>query len=166
MSAEQPEPPTTLLSSSPSSLSPTTSPLIEGLPRKSFTAQYCRKEKASIDELEEYFKQMREDFDSCNPIRWWVSQRGQSPRLFQLTHDILCIPGELFAQWNNSCWSVDSRFCCCCREDILRWTGHNLPSACKSAHRYHLGSHACQEVSPPCLDQTQSLLCVLNVVNI
>ena len=78
-------------------------PLIEGLPQKSFTAQYRRKEKASVNELEEYFKQMREDFDSCNPIQWWVGWRGQFPWLFQLARDILCIPGELFAQWNNSC---------------------------------------------------------------
>ena len=98
MSAEQPEPPTTLSSSSSSSLSPTMLPLIEGLPQKSFTAQYRRKEKASVNELEEYFKQMREDFDSCNPIQWWVGWRGQFPWLFQLARDILCIPGELFAQ--------------------------------------------------------------------
>jgi len=41
-----------------------------GLPQKSFTARYCRKEKTSINELEEYFKHPMKDFEACNPIHW------------------------------------------------------------------------------------------------
>jgi hypothetical protein len=70
-------------------------PIAVGSPQKSFTARYCRKEKASINELEEYFKLPAEDFDACNPIHWWIGQRAQFPNLFCVACDILCIPGEL-----------------------------------------------------------------------
>ena len=81
------------MSSAPSMPVPTTPP-VEGSPQKSFTAQYRRKEKSSHNELEEYFKLPAEDFDTCNPIHWWVGRRSQFPCLFHLAHDILCIPGE------------------------------------------------------------------------
>jgi hypothetical protein len=65
-----------------------------GSPQKSFTARYRRKEKAATNELDEFFKLPAEDFDACNPIRWWVGRRGQFPHLFRLARDVLCIPGE------------------------------------------------------------------------
>jgi hAT family C-terminal dimerisation region len=65
-----------------------------GSPQKCFTARYRRKEKASINELEEYFKLPAEDFDACNPIRWWFGRRAQFPNLFRMACDILCIPGK------------------------------------------------------------------------
>jgi hAT family C-terminal dimerisation region len=77
------------------SLSAQTLPIM-GSPQHSFTARYRRKEKASINELEEYFKLPAEDFDTCNPIQWWMGRRAQFPNLFRLARDILCIPGELF----------------------------------------------------------------------
>ena len=83
--------------STPSSVpspSAQTLPAIVGSPQKSFTAQYHRKEKTSINELEEYFKLPAEDFDTCNPVQWCMGRRAQFPRLFCLAHDILCIPGE------------------------------------------------------------------------
>jgi hypothetical protein len=49
------------------SLSAQTSPIM-GSPQKSFIAQYHRKEKASINELEEYFKLPAEDFNTCDPV--------------------------------------------------------------------------------------------------
>jgi hypothetical protein len=70
-------------------------PIESGSPQKSFTARYRRKEKASINELEEYFKLPTEDFDACNPIHWWVGRRAQFPNLFCMARDVLCIPGEL-----------------------------------------------------------------------
>jgi len=66
---------------------------MDGSPQKSFTAQYRRKDKYPINELDKYFKLPAEDFDTCDPIRWWVGRRSQFPRLFQLARDILCIPG-------------------------------------------------------------------------
>ena len=67
-----------------------------GSPQKSFTARYRRKETASINELEEYFKLPTEDFDACDPIRWWMGRRAQFPNLFRLARDVLCIPGAFF----------------------------------------------------------------------
>jgi hypothetical protein len=63
----------TPMSPAPSTPVPTTPPL-EGLPQKSFTARYHRKEKSSHNELEEYFKLPAKDFNTCNPIHWWVGQ--------------------------------------------------------------------------------------------
>jgi hypothetical protein len=71
-------------------------PTIVGSPQKSFTARYRRKEKTSINELEEYFKLLAEDFDACNPIQWWTGRRAQFPNLFCMARDILCIPGEFY----------------------------------------------------------------------
>ena len=65
-----------------------------GSSKKSFTARYRRKDKPAVNELEEYFKLPLEDFDACDPIRWWVSWRAQFPNLYCLACDILCIPGE------------------------------------------------------------------------
>jgi len=82
-------------SATPSSPPPTVVQALpmDGSPQKSFTARYRRKEKYSTNELEEYFKLPAEDFDTCNPIQWWVGRRSQFPRLFRLACDILCIPG-------------------------------------------------------------------------
>jgi hypothetical protein len=77
----------------PTSSVPTLPPLA-GSPQKSFTARYRRKGKSATNELEEYFKLPVEDFDTCNPIHWWVGRRAQFPNLFCLARDILCIPGE------------------------------------------------------------------------
>ena len=68
--------------------------MVAGSPQKCFTARYRRKEKASINELEEYFKLPAEDFDACHPIRWWFGRRAQFPNLFRMACDILCIPGK------------------------------------------------------------------------
>ena len=65
------------LSSAPSTPVPTT-PHVEGLPQKSITARYRRKEKSSHNELEEYLKLPAEDFDTCNPIHWWVGRSTKS----------------------------------------------------------------------------------------
>ncbi|KAH9011213.1 hypothetical protein EDB83DRAFT_2530379 [Lactarius deliciosus] len=59
--------------SAPSASALLTAQSIEGSPQKSFTARYCRKEKGSTNELKEYFKLPAEDFNTCDPILWWVS---------------------------------------------------------------------------------------------
>ena len=43
-------------------------PMTHGSPQKSFTARYHRKEKASINELKEYFKLPAKNFNACNLI--------------------------------------------------------------------------------------------------
>lgn len=59
----------------------------------SFTARYKRKDNWDRDELSEYFKLPREDWELCNPLQWWVGRRAQFPRLFCLARDLLAIPG-------------------------------------------------------------------------
>ena len=45
---------------------------MDGLPQKSFTAWYRQRENHPMNKLEEYFKLPAEDFNTCNPIQWWV----------------------------------------------------------------------------------------------
>jgi hypothetical protein len=45
------------------------------------------------DELEEYFKLPREDFDTCQPLQWWVGWQSQFPSLYCLACDVFSIPG-------------------------------------------------------------------------
>ena len=65
-------------------------------PQKNFTLRFQRKTKAAADELEDYFKLPAEDFESCNPVHWWMGRRAQFPNLFWLVRDLLCIPGKLY----------------------------------------------------------------------
>jgi len=58
-----------------------------------FTSRYKKKDQLSRNELEEFFKLQREDFDSCNPLQWWVGRKAQFPSLFCLARDLLSIPG-------------------------------------------------------------------------
>jgi len=70
---------------------------VDSSPQKvNFTARYQKAPRASVNELEEYFKLPREDFETCDPIKWWVGRRSQFPNLFVLACDILAIPGKLF----------------------------------------------------------------------
>lgn len=114
----------------PPSSSRQSAPLIAGSPQKSFTDRYRRKEKASINELEEYFKLPMEDFEACDPIRWWVGRRAQFPSLFCMARDVLCIPGKLSLSHMGHILKCLSRFCCFCRKDLLGRPGHNISSAC------------------------------------
>jgi hypothetical protein len=63
--------------------------------QSSFTARYRKAPRASVNELEEYFKLPREDFETCNPVKWWLARRSQFPNLFLLARDLLAIPGKL-----------------------------------------------------------------------
>ena len=45
----------------------------DGSPSKvNFTSRYKKKDRVLRDKLEEYFKLLCEDFDSCKPVQWWV----------------------------------------------------------------------------------------------
>ena len=68
----------------------TTSSTMDGV---NFTSRYKKKDQLSRDELEEYFKLPREDFDTCKPLQWWVRRRAQFPALYCLARDLLTIPG-------------------------------------------------------------------------
>ena len=72
-----------------------------GSPKKvNFTARYQKKDRGEVDELEEYYKLPREDFDSCDPLQWWLGHRAQFPNLYRLVCDIFSIPGT--RQTSNS----------------------------------------------------------------
>ena len=36
-----------------------------------FTSRYQKKDYVVVNELDEYFKLPREDFDTCEPLNWW-----------------------------------------------------------------------------------------------
>jgi hypothetical protein len=40
----------------------------------SFTAKYKRKDNWDRDELSEYFRLLRENWELCNPLQWWVGR--------------------------------------------------------------------------------------------
>ena len=80
-------------------------PMAAGSPQKSFTAQYHRKENASINELKEYFKLPAKDFNAYDLIHWWISRHAQFPNHFCMARDILCIPSEFagFCMCHSTC---------------------------------------------------------------
>ncbi|KIL55008.1 hypothetical protein M378DRAFT_201131 [Amanita muscaria Koide BX008] len=59
-----------------------------------FTARYRKQSSTRRDQLDEYFALPREDFDTCDPISWWVGRRSQFPDLFVFARDLLAIPGS------------------------------------------------------------------------
>jgi hypothetical protein len=74
----------------------TISSAVDGSPSKvNFTSRYKKKDQLQRDELEEYFKLPREDFDTCKPLQWWVGRQAQFPSLYCLARDLLTIPGRV-----------------------------------------------------------------------
>jgi hypothetical protein len=59
-----------------------------------FTAQYKKQPPVMNDELKVFYKLPQEDFNTCDPIRWWAGHRSQFPNLSCLACDILAIPGK------------------------------------------------------------------------
>jgi hypothetical protein len=74
-------------------------------PQKNFTSRFQRKAKVAINELDEFFKLPQEDFETCNPIQWWLGRRAQFPNLFWLARDILCIPGCVLSYYYSKVFS-------------------------------------------------------------
>ena len=58
-----------------------------------FTARYRQQPRATVNELEEFFSLLQEDFETCDPLQWWARCRSQFPNLSRFAHDILSIPG-------------------------------------------------------------------------
>lgn len=59
-------------------------------------SRYRRKERAIMNELDEFWRLPQEDMDTCDPIKWWYSRRLQFPSLYRLARDVLSIPGKPF----------------------------------------------------------------------
>jgi len=79
--------------SATASLSSVTSSSSSGSPQKNFTARFQRK-RAPTNELTEFWNLPQEDFDTCDPLRWWHGRRAQFPHLYRLVRDIFSIPGN------------------------------------------------------------------------
>jgi hypothetical protein len=62
--------------------------------RVDFTSRYRNLPQAFTDEVQEYFKLPRANFDSCDPLQWWAGRCSQFPNLSCFARDILSIPGE------------------------------------------------------------------------
>ena len=75
------------------SLSSITSSSSSGSPQKIYTARFQRKH-TSTDELTEFWNLPQEDFNTCDPLRWWHGRRAQFPQLYHLVRDIFSIPGN------------------------------------------------------------------------
>jgi hypothetical protein len=111
-----------------------------GSPEKvNFTARYKKMDRVVVDELEEYFKLPREDFDSCKPLQWWLGRRSQFPNLYCLVCDVFSIPGEIFFMISAAVCLIfpSSRFCRCSRAYIFGRTRHNLFKAGKFSARHY-----------------------------
>ena len=79
---------------------------MNGSPQKvDFTSRYRNLPQAFTDEVQEYFKLPRENFDTCDPLQWWAGRRSQFPNLSRFARDILSIPGkfttDLFSLFNH-----------------------------------------------------------------
>jgi hypothetical protein len=79
-----------------------------------FTSRYKREERLDRDELAEYFKLQREDWDAVNPLQWWVERRAQFPCLYKLARDLLTIPGKCLSLLFLVCNILNA-------PQVLRW---------------------------------------------
>ena len=57
-----------------------------GSPQKNFTAGFQRK-RTSPDELLEFWSLPQEDFETIDPLQWWLGRRAQFPWLYCLARD-------------------------------------------------------------------------------
>lgn len=87
--------PSRLSATASSSMLSITSESNTGSPTKNYTARFQRK-RVTSDELTEFWNLPQEDFQSCDPVRWWYGRRAQFPNLYHLARDILSIPGISF----------------------------------------------------------------------
>ena len=62
--------------------------------RVNFTSWFKQHISATQNELDEYFKLSQEDFDTCDPLKWWAGHCAQFPNLSHFACDLLGIPGK------------------------------------------------------------------------
>ena len=47
-----------------------------------------------LNEIGEFLKFPREDFEYCKLLQWWLGRRSQFPNLYRLVRDIFSTPDE------------------------------------------------------------------------
>lgn len=62
-----------------------------------FMARYNNQPRKTVNEMEDFLRQPREAFDTCNPIAWWIGRAAMWPKLSRMALDILTIPGSAVA---------------------------------------------------------------------
>lgn len=68
----------------------------DGSPSKiNFMLRCKKKDNVLHDELEEYFKLTREEFDACGPLEWWL--RRWAPG--SVSKSLLLCAGSVFDSW-------------------------------------------------------------------
>jgi hypothetical protein len=115
---------------------------LDSSPQKvNFTARYQKLPRASVNKLEEYFKLPREDFETCDPIKWWLGRRSQFPNLFVLARDLLAIPGEWSIQLSNQpdekLMVLGGRLSSSSRTSFFRRSGHHFVAESQPSARNH-----------------------------
>lgn len=102
-------------------------------PQKNFTARFRRKH-AARDELQEFWNLQQEEFETCDPLQWWLGRKAQFPNLYRLSRDIFSIPGKFYCIRINSVLQLTTYLCyrvsSCRRTHLFRWPGYYIPSSC------------------------------------
>lgn len=74
--------------SQPSATQSNTSPQ-----KVNFTSRYKQRAPPTRNEVEEFFKLPQEDFETCDPLKWWAGRAAQFPDLSKYARDLFGAPG-------------------------------------------------------------------------
>ena len=58
-----------------------------------FTSCYKQHAPPTWNEVKEFFKLPQEDFETCDPLKWWVSHAAQFPDLSKYARNLFGAPG-------------------------------------------------------------------------
>ena len=85
--------PQSLPTTSQPQLSVTTSQLTTSPQKVNFTSHFKQCTPATRNELKDYFKLPQEDFETCDPLKWWAGCVAQFPNLSRFARDLFGAPG-------------------------------------------------------------------------
>ena len=77
-------------------LSVTTSQLTTSPQKVNFTSRFKQRTLATWNELKDYFILPQEDFETCDPLKWWAGHVAQFPNLSRFARDLFGAPGMFF----------------------------------------------------------------------
>ena len=97
--------PQSLPTTSQPQLSVTTSQLTTSLQKVNFTSRFKQHTPATWNELKDYFKLPQEDFEACDPLKWWAGRVAQFLNLSKFARDFFGAPGMFFVtEIPYICW--------------------------------------------------------------